>query len=182
MAGPPLEQKVEAILFFKAAPIKLVTLCKTLDISVDELQTACQTLNSRLQEGATRLLLTDTEISLVVAPELTTTIEEIRKDDLKRDIGKAGAETLAIVLYRGPIARGEIDRIRGVNSAYILRNLQVRGLIERGSNSKRIEYQITPALLQHLGITQKKELPQYEQILNTLDAFEASKEAEAAAS
>jgi segregation and condensation protein B len=129
-------------------------------------------LRQRLESGATRVLESDTELSLVTAPEHDTLIEQVRRDELKRDIGKAGAETLAIVLYRGPVTRGEIDRIRGVNSAYILRNLMTRGLVEKGSNPKRTEYQVTLDLLAHLGITHKNQLPQYETILNQLDSFE----------
>ncbi len=51
-----------------------------------------------------------------------------------------------------------------------------RGLVEKGSNPKRTEYQITSNLLAHLGITHKNQLPQYEQILNQLDTFERTAE------
>ena len=178
MGDPTLEQKIEAVLFFKAAPVNLSVLEKMLTVTQIEIIDAITALTTRLSSGATRVLNTGDEVCLVVAPELTNTVEIIRKDDLKRDIGKAGAETLSIVLYRAPVTRGEIDRIRGVNSAYILRNLEVRGLVARNTNSKRVEYTITPALLQHLGVTSKQQLPQYETILNTLDTFEAAKAAE----
>lgn len=167
-----LDQHLEAILFFKAQPLTKVTLAKQCGVTEAELQDALTTLRIRLETGATRLLETDTEVSLVTAPEHDGLIESLRREELKRDIGKAGAETLAIILYRGPVTRGEIDRVRGVNSSYILRNLMVRGLIERGSNTKRTEYQITQDLLAHLGITHKSQLPGYEQVLAQLEQFE----------
>ena len=167
-----LEQQLEGLLFYKASPMSFTTLAKVFTVSDGEIRTALQALQKRLQGGAIRLCITDTHAQLVTAPELDTLIERIRKDDLKRDIGKAGAETLAIVLYTGPISRVEIDRIRGVNSAFILRNLMVRGLVEKNTDGKLHTFSITPTLLAHLGITHKTELPKYPAVLDQLERFE----------
>jgi segregation and condensation protein B len=171
-----LEQKIEGLLFYKAAPMKLVQLKKIFDVSDEDVSSALKALQERLQGGAVRLSTTDTEAQLVTTPELDELIETVRKDELKRDIGKAGAETLAIVLYKGPISRVEIDRIRGVNSAFILRNLMVRGLVERGTEGKSHTFAITPTLLAHLGITHKTELPNYATVLDQLERFELEQE------
>lgn len=173
-----LEQKLEGVLFYKAAPIKKTALLKLFAVPEAELTQALTSLSERLKIGATRLLETDTEVELVTAPELDELIESLRKDELKRDIGKAGAETLAIILYRGPVTRSEIDRVRGVNSSFILRNLLVRGLIEKRGEQKNVQYQATPALYAHLGIAGKTALPEYESIMNTLDTYERNLETE----
>ena len=173
MSTVPLEIRLEGLLFYKGTPQKKLALLQVLGVEEDDLNAATEALNERLSSGATRLIETETELQLVVAPELDTLIETVRKDELKRDIGKAGAETLAIILYKGPITRPEIDRIRGVNSAFILRNLLVRGLIERTTAGKTYQFDITPALLAHLGITSKLELPDYSVILDQLEQFEA---------
>ena len=172
--------QLEGVLFYKAAPMKKAALAKLLGASDGEIETGLQTLAKRLEAGATRLLLTDTEAELVTAAELDELIESIRKDDLKRDIGKAGAETLAIILYRGPVTRSDIDRIRGVNSSFILRNLLVRGLIERSGDGRAVQYKVTPALLAHLGVSEKSALPGYEEVMNTLDVYERNLETESA--
>lgn len=168
-----LDQQLEAVLFYKAAPVKRAALIKLLETDEVALTNAVDVLTERLTYGALTLIATETELTLVTRPEVSGLIEQLRRDDMSRDIGKAGAETLAIVLYRGPVTRGEIDRIRGVNSSYIIRNLMVRGLIEKGSSKKRVEYQTTTTLLEHLGVTDKKALPDYETILNTLATYEA---------
>ncbi|MCA9354858.1 MAG: SMC-Scp complex subunit ScpB, partial [Candidatus Kaiserbacteria bacterium] len=132
-------------------------------------------LKERLQSGATRLIETDDQIQLVTAPELSEFIESLRKQDLTGDIGKAGAETLAIILYREPVSRSEIDRIRGVNSSFILRNLLTRGLITRDSvTGQGYRFSISPNLLQHLGITDKRALPNYSQFMGAIDAFDTA--------
>lgn len=167
-----LDVQLEGVLFYKAAPQKKTTLCKLFAVSEEDLMTAVSKLALRLDGGALSLLETATELQLVTRPELDELIETLRKDDLKRDIGKAGAETLAIVLYKGPISRPEIDRIRGVNSSFILRNLLVRGLVERQSAGKTYAFDITPTLLAHLGISNKLELPDYAVVLDQLERFE----------
>ncbi|MCD5381766.1 MAG: SMC-Scp complex subunit ScpB [Candidatus Pacebacteria bacterium] len=171
-----LEQQIEGVLFYKTEPMKIKTLAAFFEEQEETVREALTALETRLQAGATRLVRTDTEVQLTTAPELSDLIEGLRKDELSKTIGKAGAETLAIILYRGPVARAEIDKIRGVNSSFILRNLLIRGLIERVNVKGKLtfQYTVTPTLLGHLGIAKKEELPQYEDILNALDAFEAS--------
>ena len=176
----PLDVQLEAVLFYKAAPMRLVQLLKLFGVEREALDAAVATLNDRLQGSGVRLLQTDTELQLVTAPELDELIESIRKDELKRDIGKAGAETLAIILYRGPIERAEIDRIRGVNSGFILRNLLVRGLIEREQAGRSYSFNATPMLLAHLGINHKTELPNYATVLDQLERFETEQATETA--
>ena len=97
---------------------------------------------------------------------------------MRRDIGKAGAETLAIVMYRAPISRVEVDRIRGVNSSYILRNLETRGLIERRSGARQTEFSPTTELLRHLGIEEKTALPDYATVMDALENYEKQQENE----
>ncbi len=167
-----LSQNIEGLLFYKASPVKKASLRKLFDVEDAVLHKAIETLKKRLEEGAIRLSETDTEIQLVTAPELDELIESVRKDEMKRDIGKAGAETLAIILYKEPISRAEIDRIRGVNSSFILRNLLIRGLIERETVKNNSLFRITSFLLSHLGITNKTELPNYAHVLDQLEKFE----------
>ena len=167
-----LDQKLEGVLFFKAAPVKKRDLCKLFDVSAEELEEAVKILQQRLDGTAIMLVASDTEVELATISDLDELIEAMRKDELKRDIGKAGAETLAIVLYRGPVARAEIDRIRGVNSAYILRNLLMRGLIEKDSSGKQIQFRITTELLKHLGIKEKTDLKDYGTVMDALTAYE----------
>jgi len=170
-----LAVQIEGVLFYRAAPMKIRELAAFFEISEEEVFAALKTLAERLLNGATRLVLSDTDAVLTTSQELGETIEKLRKDDLKRDIGKAGAETLAIILYRGPLSRAQIDRIRGVNSAFILRNLLIRGLIERRDNPKdqrAFLYATTPELYAHLGITKREELPEFQGTMDALDAYE----------
>lgn len=169
-----LDLKIEALLFYKAAPINKITLMKTLGCEEDDFHEAVDTIRKRQENSALRLLETEEEIQLATAPEVSDFIAEQQKDELKSDIGKAGAETLAIILYREPVSRAEIDRIRGVNSSFILRNLMIRGLVQRKNLKGTQVYSITPALLQHLGVEQKYNLKRYAEFMNAIEEFEHS--------
>jgi segregation and condensation protein B len=168
-----LSHQIEGVLFYKASPMKKLALCKLFSVDDATIAAALEALHTRLQNGAVVLSQSDSEVQLVTSSALDALIESVRKDEMKRDIGKAGAETLAIILYKGPIGRAEIDRIRGVNSSFILRNLLVRGLIEREVEKNASLFSITSHLLSHLGITNKRELPNYAGVLDQLEKFEA---------
>lgn len=174
-----LEARIEAVLFYKAEPIKKSALAELLSATSEEIGSALLKLQSALQNRGIRLTETDTTVQLVTAPDVAGLIEDVRKDELSSDIGKAGAETLAIILYRGPLSRVEIDRIRGVNSTFILRNLLIRGLIERRAHptdSRSFIYAATPTLLNHLGIDRRESLPEFADVMNALDMFEKAEQ------
>jgi segregation and condensation protein B len=172
-----LPQKIEALLFWKAEPVSLKKLAQLLDSNADAIKGAIVELEKSLQGRGITLVSTEDQVTLGTAKELSPLIEQLTKDELSRDLGKAGLETLSIVLYQGPISRADIDYIRGVNSQFILRNLLVRGLVERVSNpqdSRSFLYKPTLELLSHLGVTKIADLPEYEQVRNEIENFKKS--------
>lgn len=176
-----LEQKLEAVLFYKGEAESKSHLAKLLDTTVDEIEKAANALTASLESRGIRLLHIDDQLELVTAPETSEAINNMRKEELVRDLGKADSETLSIILYRGPVSRADIDYIRGVNSSFILRNLQIRGLVKRVQNpgdSRSFLYQATPELLKHLGVTDITALPNYNEIKTELDSFETDRHKE----
>ncbi len=171
-----LERSLEAILFYVAEPMARSRLASMLAVSEEEIDDALAKLTGSLAERGIRVLHVGDMYELVTAPEVSDAIAALRKEVLSRDLGKAGAETLSVVLYRGPLTRSHIEQIRGLNCAYILRSLLIRGLIEKQPDPKNpriILYQPTSLLLRHLGVTAVNELPEYDTIRAELLAFEA---------
>lgn len=176
-----LEQQLEALLFFKGEPVKVKELAKLTGEKDEDVRTALISLKENLKGRGITLLLKDEEALLATAPEVSELIEAAKKEELSRDIGKAGLETLSIILYKGPVARSEIDYIRGVNSTFILRNLLIRGLIERVSNprdQRSFLYRPTFDLLSFLGISNTQELPEFEKVREELETFITSRSEE----
>lgn len=171
MCAMDTERALEAILFWKGEPVPRKTLAELLSVDEGELSRSAEQLRNNLEGRGVRILETEDTIALVTAPEVSELITRITKDELSHDIGKAGLETLSVILYRGPISKSEIDYIRGVNSQYILRSLLIRGLVERLPDGKSFVYRTTPELLAELGLTTREELPERERIVNDVSSF-----------
>lgn len=169
-----LDQKIEAILFFRGEPVTLKKLTTILELTPEKVGQGIETLKNRLQTSALTIVEKDDEVMLATRSEAAPLIEGLVKEELSRDLGKAGLETLSIVLYKGPISRRGIDYIRGVNSQFILRNLLVRGLVEKITDEKderRFLYRPTFELLQSLGVSSISELPEYTKVQDELAAL-----------
>jgi segregation and condensation protein B len=185
-----LPNLIEAILFYYAEPLTLRKLAATLKRDESEVRDALLVLEECLNTSGIRLLRNNDTVLLGTAPDASALIEAITKEELSKDLSKSALETLAIVLYKGPLTRSEIDYIRGVNSTFILRNLLIRGLVEKVENpedQRSFLYRSTFALLEYMGITNREELPEYTETLTALEKFihtktEEEKEADTGAS
>jgi segregation and condensation protein B len=176
-----LDAKIESVLFFKAEPVSLGELQKMLGVSAGELTDGLRSLEHALAGRGVRLMRNNDMVMLATAPDMADVITKLIQEDLQKDLGKAGTETLTIVLYRGPVTRSQVDYIRGVNSTYILRHLLVRGLIEKTPNpkdSRSYLYQPTFELLQNLGLARIEDLPEYNAVRTEMDTFEKTRHAQ----
>lgn len=175
-----LENQLEALLFWKGEPVTLKKLALWCGKTEAEIQEGLSQLEASLSQRGIVLVKKNDEVTLTTSQEASATIEALTKEELIRDLGKAGLETLSIIIYKGPIKRSEIDYIRGVSSSFIIRNLLVRGLIERvetkEGSGRGYAYGPTFKLLSHLGITSLSELPEYEKVQQEIEAFKATHE------
>jgi len=108
----------------------------------------------------------------VSAKEYAKTIEKLFKTEHREDLTRAALEVLAIIAYQGPVARTEIETIRGVNSAYILRNLQLRGLVKKQETPKSPipYYELSFETLRKLGLEKQEDLPSWQAIRQEIDS------------
>ena len=169
-----LEAKLEALLFWKSEPQSVKKLVQLLELGEEEIRSGLSNLDQQLAGRGLRLISKNDEFTLGTAPELGQLLERLNKDELKTELGRAGMETLTIVAYRAPVAKSEIDYIRGVNSGFTLRHLLIRGLIEKTVNSndaRSFFYQPTFDLMSLLGLVKLDELPEHDEIRKNLEAF-----------
>ncbi len=169
-----LEQQVEAILFFTGEAVPIIELARLCDVSTDAIETAYESLAEALKTRGVSVLRNGDTLQLTTHGNVAPLVERLREEELSKDLGKATLETLAIIVYKAPVSKREIDHIRGVNSSYMLRNLMIRGLVERKSargQEKGYVYAPTTELLGYLGITDTRTLPDQERILKELEVF-----------
>ncbi|NTW14098.1 MAG: SMC-Scp complex subunit ScpB [Candidatus Moranbacteria bacterium] len=164
--GTPLSARIESVLFMNGEPLSLKRLSKILGTGEDEIRNAMATIRSRheTKESGIALIENGDSFELVTRPENASLVETFVASDREESLGKATLEVLSVVAYRSPVTRSEIDAIRGVNSSFALRNLLLRGLIEREQNpldSREYRYSPSFRLLELLGIGSLSELPDH---------------------
>lgn len=170
-----IAKNAQAFLFAEGGSLALRRLAELVGCKEPQLMPALRLLSERLKDSGISLVLTDTEAALAVSSDAAGKVQEAFELELAREIGSAGLEVLAILLYRGPSTRADIDYIRGVNTSTTLRTLLARGLVLRASNpsdAREFIYRPTVELLAHLGVTDSKNLPDYVKIKGELASFE----------
>ncbi|OGZ44715.1 MAG: SMC-Scp complex subunit ScpB [Candidatus Ryanbacteria bacterium RIFCSPHIGHO2_02_FULL_48_12] len=163
---------IEALLFVSGEAMPVRRIGEILGEPQPAIAQAIAHLKDRLAPSGLRILEHREALSLVTAPQAAPYIETFIKDHVLGELSKAGIETLTIVAYKHPISRPEIDYIRGVNSTFTLRNLIMRGLVERIADphdARTYRYQPTVDFMKYLGITAYKELPEYDAFRTELE-------------
>lgn len=167
-----LARQVEALLFIKGdEPMSEKSIANILEVSVAELSAVLINLDSMLQDHGICLMRNESQVMLGTAPELSSFLEKLQKEESNKEISKAALETLSIIFYLETASKGDIDYIRGVNSSFSLRNLLIRGLIEKkelASGNNKIVYVATLEALAYMGVTKLSDIPDYEEMRKAL--------------
>lgn len=162
-APPSLTQLIEAVLFVAGEPVTIEQLARILDAPPAQITAALDELSQSYAQRGVRLQRHADQVMLVSAPEAAPVIRRLLGAQHSQRLSHAALETLAIIAYRQPITRAQIEAIRGVDSSAALRALLARDLIcEAGrleTLGRPILYATTPAFLQQFGLTSLADLP-----------------------
>lgn len=162
-----LVSELEALLFVSGEPAEIGLLVELIGVNEERINACLQKLEEKLNnpESGLRLLFSSSGVQIVTSEKHSLLIERFLQHGTREQLAPAATEVLAIVAYRGPIHRAGIEAIRGVNSSFSLRQLSVRGLIDRYSSEKDSRvflYRINAEFLRHLGVTRIEDLPDFE--------------------
>ncbi len=125
------------------------------------------------QDLGVKIMVNGDEYQMVSTPDASGVVESFLKAELLGDLTKPQLETLTVIAYRGPVAKSDIEMIRGVHSGVVLRNLMMRGLIVEHSNTAgALQYDLSTDALRHLGLVRREELPDFVE-LSTYPLLEA---------
>lgn len=161
-----LQKKIEGLLFVAGEPMALTELVKLLEKTEEEVREAINSLKEDYHNHQRGLTLVENEnnYQLTTHSDVSEIIAKYIKGILKEDLSPASLETLAIIAYKSPLNRADIDNIRGVNSSFILRSLLVRGLVDRELDPHRghaYSYRPSFDLIRKLGLEKLEDLPDY---------------------
>ena len=159
---------VEALLFAAGDPVTTGQLAQALDCPEAAAAAALAALAQRLEASGSGLLLRRTPFGwqLVTGPQFATAVTALGRVRQDRRLSAAALEVLAIVAYRQPVTRGQIDGWRGVDSGNVLTGLVERGLVRPVGRAERpghpVQYGTTAAFLATFGLASLAELPPWE--------------------
>lgn len=164
-----LISQIESLLFVSSKPLTVSQIAKHLEKNPEDTQAALSKLFIQRKNSGIILLENGLEYQLSTNPENANEIKNFLNSELREKLTDATVEVLAIIAYRQPISKAEIEAIRGVNSQYSIRHLLMRGMIEKVLNPKDSRsslYQTTTEFLMHLGLTSVKDLPEFEKLVS----------------
>ncbi len=154
---------LESLLFVADEPVPVARLANALGVSQETAEAALNRLEKECQARGVRIQRKGDRVQMVSAPEAAPYIERFLGLDLTTRLSPAALEVLAIVAYRQPITRVQIEAIRGVSCDAVLRTLISRGLLEEVGRLEQagrpILYGTTFQFLQYFGLNTLADLP-----------------------
>ena len=157
--------KIEALLFVSSGLVSINHLSKALEMTESQVEGALADLETHYKMGGhgLRLMRVKSRVQLTTDAALSRTVEDFLGLDNSATLSQAALETLAIIAYKQPITRPEVDVIRGVNSDAVMRTLLSKGLIEELGRAETpgrpIYYGTSPEFLQYFGLESLETLP-----------------------
>ena len=157
---------VESLLFVADEPVTIERLAQALEASEEAVEAALQAMSADGENRGVRLQRKGDKVQLVTRPETAAYVERFMGLEHTGRLSQAALETLAIIAYRQPCTRAQIEAVRGVNCDGVLSTLLTKGLIEEMGRLETVGhpflYGTTFAFLQHLGLKGLDDLPPLE--------------------
>ncbi len=171
-----LKALLESLLFVADRPVTVEDLAAALEVPADDVAAALAVLDAEYVHRGLRIQRRGERLQLVSAPEAGPAIERFLDLEISGRLSTAALETLSIVAYRQPVTRAQVEAIRGVQSAGILRSLVRRGLLEAVDRASTVGrpflYGTTFEFLQQFGLQSVRDLPDWQELERDIAARE----------
>lgn len=163
-----LSERVETLVFLSKDMLSIEELAKFFEVNNDEMKEIVLKLKEDRKETGINIKIENNIVSLVSNPLFGEDVKNFFNPEMKlKKLSKSAMETLAIIAYKGPITKGEIEKIRGVGVEKVMSNLLEKNLVYISGKKKSIGtpnlYTVTEDFYSYLNIKNKDELPGYEQ-------------------
>ena len=160
--------RMETLIFLSKEPLMIEELAKFYNLSLKETEEILLALKKKRKKSGINIRIENGEVFLVSNPLYGEDVKKFFNPELKiKKLTKPTMETLAIIAYKGPITKGEIEQIKGVSVEKTMANLLEKNLIYISGKKKAIGtpnlYEVTEDFYSYLNINEKSELPGYSQ-------------------
>jgi segregation and condensation protein B len=163
--GGSLKGRIEAILFVAGEAVGIRDLAKALRVEEKELKETLKKIGSEYDYEQRGFMLKrfGDKVQLATRPLYSEDVLRLLQPVQQQSLSQAAMETLAVVAYKQPVTRAEVEQIRGVKCDYSLQSLMMKGLIQEAGRKdtigRPILYATTDMFLSHFGIQGLDDLP-----------------------
>ena len=171
-----LENKLEALLFVSGDGVEISEIIDKWQVTDKQIDKAFEKLKERFNENfGIKIIKYKNKLQLCSNPEFADEISLVLNPIRERNLSKATLETIAIIAYKQPITRLDIEQIRGVNSDYAIQTLLKHNLIEvvgrKDAVGKPLLFGTTDEFLKRFDLENLDNLPNYEELLNSIQVI-----------
>ena len=165
-----LENVIESVVFVAGEPVLISDLCFKFDVKPKQIEKAVEKLNQKYDENSgIKLLCFNNKLQFASNPKYVDQVSAVLNPIRQRNLTKATLETIAIIAYKQPVTRLEIEEIRGVNCDYAINILLEHKLIEivgrKEAVGKPALFGTTDEFLKRFNISSIEDLPDYNELL-----------------
>lgn len=162
-----IKSNIEAILFAAGEPVELKSLAAFLKKPSKQILKEINGLKHGYDENkrGLQIIKKNNTIQLVSSSRYGDSVARFLNKKLHEPLSSAALEVLSVIAYRGPVTRAQIEHIRGVNCSFTLRNLAIKGVVDRHENpadSRSYIYEVSFDFIKKCGLSSVEELPEYE--------------------
>lgn len=158
-----LVTQVESILYAVAEPATITALAAALDATTQDVEQAIVELSDNCLSRGVRIQRHGNEVQLVTAPEFAERIQKFLGLEASNRLSSAALETLAIIAYKQPIIKPQIEMIRGVNCDGVMKTLEMHNLVRELGRAETVghpmRYAVSFDFLEHFGLRGVHDLP-----------------------
>lgn len=178
MKTEEMDRTIQALLFTSEKPLAGTVIAGVLEVKEKDVEEAVARINLHLRETGSPVSVRQIAggYEFLTLPEYAPHIKKLYKNRFMTRLSRPSLEVLAIVAYKQPITKQEVESIRGVNSDGVYHTLLERKLIRiagrKEAPGRPLLYGTTKEFLQYLGINSMEDLPKIEEIKSILEKDE----------
>ena len=168
-----IPQILEAILFVAGETVAVSDLAQALEVSEMEIMHAVEALERECERRGVTVRRYGDHLRMETRAEYAPYVERLLQPVQRQTLSQTAMETLAVIAYRQPVTKGEVEQVRGVKCDYSVQSLLHKGLIKEAGRKEAlgrpILYATTDRFLEHFGISDIRELPPLPDVQEKVD-------------
>jgi len=172
---------IESILFVSGTQVAMKDIAEKLEVSDKDIMGAVAELNKKYnEESGVQILVFNKKLQFCSNPEYADQVSSVLNPIRERELSRSMLEVAAIIAYRQPVTRIDLEELRGANSEYAIQKLLELGVIEpvgrKDAVGRPVMFGTTDKFLKRFQISSLDDLPRYEELMTQIQSLHANDE------